>query len=517
MTEGRATTRRASRYRTLARLAPVGIFHADADGQCCYVSRRLTELTEISLRKARADGWLRAVHPADVERVRKEWAKCVRDGEAMHCEYRFRRRDRSIIWVLTQTVPERDPAGRVVGFVGTITDITRRKKVEAELRLSEQRYQALAECAGVGISHLSLDGSTLYLNTAMRAMLELEPQEDYRGLRYEQFFTAQSAARIGQELRGRASGVISSYQAELVGRHGTHRTVVISGAPVRGPDGRVQSVIGTIIDVTARRKAEEALQQARDELEVRVRQRTAELERANQSLADEVMQRQKAEQALRESERHHREAAEYNKRLVMEVDHRVRNNLAGLLSVLSLTRASAQDLKSFADAIEGRLLAMVRVHDALAATGWRPVGMRAMLWSLLEALRRLCGHSADIRIEGEDALLGTRQALPLMMVVQEWFTNSHKYGALSCAGGHVRIRCELSESGDSARVRLRWTESGGPPILHPVRPSLGTELVKAFITRELRGACQMRYPAAGADHEIEFPAQPDENVPQIAT
>ena len=85
----------------------------------------------------------------------------------------------------------------------------------------------------------------------------------------------------------------------------------------------------------------------------------------------EISQSKWAEAALRQSERHHRQAAEYNKRLVLEVDHRVENNLAGLLSLVNLTRGGARSVDAFADAIEGRLLAMSRVHDVLAATGWR--------------------------------------------------------------------------------------------------------------------------------------------------
>jgi PAS domain S-box-containing protein len=607
-------------------MSAVGTFQTDSEGKCCYVSRRWCEFTGISRAEARANGWARILHPDDRDRVILEWSAAVGDATSFQCEYRLRAQDGTVTWILGQAVPEIGRDGVLRGYIGSITDITRQKKAEEELRRSEQRYQALADCAGVGISHLALDGSTVYLNPAMRAMLELEPDEDVRGLRYEQFFTPESSQQIRRGLGARADGLVSSYEAELVGRKGSRRTVVISGAPIPGPDGRVEGAIGTIIDVSDQQRAERALQQAHHELELRVRQRTSELERANRSLAQQVAERRKAEtslmqkaseleavfrafpdlyfrlasdgrilgyyagraydlyaapeqflgkrmtevipppaagalegalqkviatdslvsveyslpmpdgeqwfearlvplledqvavlvreisqrkqteNALRESERHHRQAAEYNKRLVLEVDHRVRNNLAGLLSLVSLTRANARSVDAFADAIEGRLLAMSRVHDVLAATGWRAVDLGELTRSLLEALRALSRHRTTLIVDGPQVLLSPRQILPLMMVVQEWFTNSCKYGALSVPDGWLNINWELEPgSCEPGSIRIRWTESGGPTVESAVSPSLGTELIKSFVTRELRGEFLPSYPTCGADHAIVFP------------
>ena len=622
----RSAPRRRTRYRSLTEMSAVGTFQTDAQGKCLYVSRRWCEFTGISRSEARADGWARVLHPEDRDRIIEEWIAAVRDCSTFQSEYRLCARDGKVIWVLGQAVPEIGRDGVLCGYIGSITDITRQKTAEEELRRSEQRYQALADCAGVGISHLALDGSTVYLNPAMRAMLEVEPDEDVTRLRYEQFFTAESSQRIGRGLGARANGLVSSYQAELVGRHGTRRTVVISGAPIPGSDGCVEGAIGTVIDISDQHRAEQALQQAHDELEVRVQQRTAELERANRSLAQqvserrkaetslmqkaseleavfrafpdlyfrlaadgrilghyaghaydlysppeqflgkrmtdvlpepaarivetglrkafatdalvsieyslptpegeqwfdgrlvplleaqvamlvrEISQRKRAEDALRESERHHRDAAEYNKRLVLEVDHRVRNNLAGLLSLVSLTRANAKSVNAFADAIEGRLLAMSRVHDVLAATGWRAVDLGELTRSLLDALRALSRHRTTLIVKGPNVLLSPRQILPLMMVVQEWFTNSCKYGALSVSDGWLDIHWEVEQAATMPpSIRFRWIESGGPAIDAAVNPSLGTDLIRSFVTRELRGEFLPSYPPTGADHAIVFP------------
>ena len=624
MTATRTAPRPANDYQSLTELSSVGLFRVDASGSCYYVSRQWRRFTGLTLKEAKRGKWAEALHPDDRQRVIDEWTAAFRDRVTYHSEYRFRRGDGVVIWALGQAAPDIGPNGEFRGYVGTVTDVTRQKNAEEELRRSEQRYLALAECAGVGITHLALDGTTLYLNPAMREMLELEAGEDVRQLRYEEFFTPESCLLIRRGLVSRSDGVRSSYEAHLVGRRGTPRIVVISGAPVLGSDGRVESAIGTVIDITARRRAEEAVEHARDDLEVRVRQRTAELERANQSLAQqvaerrkaelglmqkaseleavfrafpdlyfrlsregrilgyyagraydlyvpaeqflgklmsevlpweaarefqsalreledtkslvsveyslpmsdgdrwfearlvplledqvavvvrEISQRRRAEDALRENERHYREAAEYNKRLVLEVDHRVRNNLAGLLSVVALTRANAKSVNAFADAIHGRLLAMSRVHDVLAANGWRQVELGELTRSLLDALKALSRHRATLQVNGARVMLNPAQTLPLMMVVQEWFTNSCKYGALSVPDGTLRVGWDINDPGGS--VRFRWTESGGPPIAAPVLPSLGTELVNSFVTRELRGEFRPSYPSQGADHVLIFRA-----------
>lgn len=615
---------RATDYGSLTELSSVGLFRVDSSGSCCYVSRQWRRLTGLTLKEAKRGSWGQALHPEDRQRVRNEWSVAFQARSTFHSEYRFRAADGVVIWVLAQAVPDIDSEGEFRGYVGTLTDISRQKKAEDELRRSEQRYLALAECAGVGITQLSLDGTTLYLNPAMREMLELEPGEDVTQLRYEQFFSPESCLLIRSGLISRSTGVRSSYEARLVGRRGTPRVVVISGAPVLGTGGRVEGAIGTVVDVTARRKAEDALEQSRDDLELRVSRRTAELERANRSLAQQVAERQKAEaslmqkaseleavfrafpdlyfrlsrdgrilgyyagraydlyappeaflgkpisevlpegparqfesalrqladteslisieyllpmregprwfearmvpllddqvavvvreiserhraeQALRESECHHRETAEYNKRLVLEVDHRVRNNLAGLLSVVALTRANARGVDAFADAIEGRLRAMSHVHDVLAANGSGRVELGELTRSLLDALKALSRHRATLRVDGAPVILNSAQTLPLMMVVQEWFTNSCKYGALSVPDGTLRIGWDVDDA--AGAVRFRWTESGGPPICAPVRPSLGTELVNSFVTRELRGEFRPGYPSTGADHLLVFRA-----------
>ena len=105
-----------------------------------------------------------------------------------------------------------------------------------------------------------------------------------------------------------------------------------------------------------------------------------------------------------------------------------------------------------------------------------------------------------------------RQTLPLSMILVEWFSNSCKYGAHTAHGGRLKVSWEVvtratEEKPAVPHVRLRWQEFGGPQILGPVTPSLGTDLVRGFASRELAGRCELCYPLSGVDHMLEFPVE----------
>jgi PAS domain S-box-containing protein len=118
------------RYQTLANVSPVGIFHTRCDGYTTYVSPAWCQISGLSAEEALGDGWLRAVHPEDRDRLSAHWQESTRLHTTSTADYRFVHPDGSINWVIGQAVPELDVDNQVLGYVGTITDITERKKIE---------------------------------------------------------------------------------------------------------------------------------------------------------------------------------------------------------------------------------------------------------------------------------------------------------------------------------------------------------------------------------------------------
>ena len=139
------------RYQTLAEVSPVGIFRTDAQGQTTYVNPRWCQITGLSARDALGKGWLCVVHSQDREQVAQGWHEAVQAPHSLTADYRFVHPDGTVAWVMGQAVPEKDDAGRVVGYVGTITDITEKKQLESRL-LRTQRLESVGRLAS-GIAH----------------------------------------------------------------------------------------------------------------------------------------------------------------------------------------------------------------------------------------------------------------------------------------------------------------------------------------------------------------------------
>ncbi len=133
-----------------------------------------------------------------------------------------------------------------------------------ELKESEGRYRALADNSGVGVWHITPEGRTIYANPAMAAMLGIGDPRDLREETYHQFFTPETLEAIKREHVRRLEGLPSNYEMEIVQPGGAHRRAMLYGAPMMGPDGKLQSLIGTFIDITERKRAEEALRESEE-------------------------------------------------------------------------------------------------------------------------------------------------------------------------------------------------------------------------------------------------------------
>jgi PAS domain S-box-containing protein len=129
------------RYQTLANISPVGIFRTDANGSTTYVNPTWCQLSGFSADDALGVGWLKAVHPDDIKSLADNWQAATHLHTPSLADYRFVHPDGSIVWVMGQAVPEMNSANQIIGYVGTITDITERKRVE-DLKLAVKKAES---------------------------------------------------------------------------------------------------------------------------------------------------------------------------------------------------------------------------------------------------------------------------------------------------------------------------------------------------------------------------------------
>ena len=168
------------RYRALARFAPVGIFRADREGHCLYVNNRWCDLAGLTPERAMGMGWIKALDSEDRDRIIAEWNAAAIDGRDFQGEFRFRRPNGRVTWVHGSAVPSLGPDGAITGFLGSVTDLTERKRAEEERRqldahmLHTQKLESLGVLAG-GIAHDFNNLLTSVLGNASIAAAALPP------------------------------------------------------------------------------------------------------------------------------------------------------------------------------------------------------------------------------------------------------------------------------------------------------------------------------------------------------
>ncbi len=139
------------RFRSLANNAPVGIFQTNLAGETVFVNEAWCQLAGLDREGAKGDGWIHAVHSDDRQRVIREWQVACGQGLPSHTEFRFRRPDGRIVWLQGNAEPLRDPQDQMLGYIGTVADITSRKL--AEQALSENQQRVANELTGMRSLH----------------------------------------------------------------------------------------------------------------------------------------------------------------------------------------------------------------------------------------------------------------------------------------------------------------------------------------------------------------------------
>jgi diguanylate cyclase (GGDEF)-like protein/PAS domain S-box-containing protein len=164
-------------FRALAYVSPVGIFRADPRGAAIYVNRRWSKIAGIDDHQTLGDGWQTVVHPHDRLRVKREWEAFVQHPTEWHAEFRLQRPDGEVRWVECKAVPERNQAGEVRGYAGTVSDITERRRSEQALEESERLFRCFFQQGNIGLAIIAPDGHWMQINQTFRRMLGYDEQE----------------------------------------------------------------------------------------------------------------------------------------------------------------------------------------------------------------------------------------------------------------------------------------------------------------------------------------------------
>lgn len=272
-----------------------------------------------------------------------------------------------------------------------------------------------------------------------------------------EFSVEEWAERVHPEDRERAAGELRAC-LETGAPYSTEYRIVLPSGEIRhvegraravlGEDGRPVRALGVVVDVTERKQTEE-------------RQRL----------------------------------------LMREIDHRAKNALAVVQAAVRLSQAETRE--EFAAAVEGRVQAIARVHNLLAASRWTGASLGKLIEGEIALHQRGDGGGARVRAEGPEIVLEPDAAQPFALVLHELFANAVRHGALSVPEGTVTITWRADPAAN--RLGLVWREHGGPRVSEPTRKGFGSTLIAASVERQLDGKLRRTWARDGLKVELDVP------------
>jgi len=399
--------------------------------------------------------------PAHLQYEESNILKRIALGERIeHFETTRVRKDGMLVRVSLSISPIRNAHGSVVGVSSIARDVTHNKQAEQALADRNRQLELAAKHALVGrfateidVARGDLKSQRAQVSPGFAAIYGL-PEEtteisvgDWRSLVHSDDLPQylEHSQKVFAERRG-------EHHAEfrIVRPSGTIRWIEARSFIDYDQAGHARRLVGVNIDITERKRAEEA-----------------------------------------------REI------LNAELDHRVKNALATVAAVISHTQQGSGSVADFAVALDGRIRSMAATHELLSSHQWHGV-------SLMKLIRRELAPYAtrnNTEINGPPVLLKPEAGRAIAMVLHELATNAAKYGALSSKDGRVAIRWDQYLNGHARSLLVfEWQEIGGPPVIAVGKSSYGTSTIRDLIPYEFGGTVDLVLAREGVRCRLELPS-----------
>jgi two-component system, chemotaxis family, CheB/CheR fusion protein len=364
-----------------------------------------------------------------------------------------------------RTLPYRTTDNVISGVVITFIDITRISAAEARigeltsnLRTRINELETILDLIPVGVIIGGSEESQEVMINSYGARL-LHAAERRKGLRpvpvqFRLFEGDKELPRESQPLEraARTGEGVSNWEGQLENQQGDRVHVMISATPLFTEAGGIRGAVAVIVDISQHKHAE-------------------------------------AQQQF----------------LLGELQHRVKNILATIVSLGTRMARRQSSAEEFRGAFLDRLFAMGRTHDLLTTGAWSGTNMRSLVEAAL-APHVTTGKGAIV-LDGPEIRLAAGPATTLGMVFHELATNAAKYGALSKADGRVDVSWKLLDDKQTGgqRLELNWTEADGPRVDDPGQSGFGTSFITRSVEYELGGKANLDFTPEGLRCKIEIP------------
>jgi PAS domain S-box-containing protein len=201
----------------------------------------------------------------------------------------------------------------------------------------------------------------------------------------------------------------------------------------------------------------------------------------------------------------HKEDEAQSKMLIDELNHRVKNTLSTVQSIVWQTLRTPSDPIVMRESIESRLFALSRSHDLLTREKWEITGLLDIVHDALEPFGVSGGRADRIAVTGKNIRFPPKSALALGIAFNELATNAVKYGALSNAAGSILIEWTMETTPAGQRLLLNWKEKDGPPVTPPAHKGFGSRVIERGLAHELEGITHLNYRPDGLVCTMDIP------------
>ena len=426
--------RNEARFRQLADSMPQLVWTAEPDGRVDYFNRRLSLFTT-------RGPWRPAVYAEDRPRTVEAWKSAVRTGSPYEIEHRLQLADGRFRWFLTRAVPVPDETGQVMKWYGTSTDVDDRRRVEEEREIArieatteKIRIEALMEALPVGVALVDESGGNVQSNI-MYDQIWGEPRPEARSVddygKYKAWWI-DSGRQVQPDEWASARAVkkgesVTGQMMRIERFDGTTAFVMNSAVPIHDVDGKITGSAVVILDITERIEIEQALKQAKDELEDKVRERTAELILLLEDLEKSRDDLRKLASELVLAEERER------KKISVTLHDEVAQTLAAARMRIDLLRSKPgdDDSRRAIDEAQQLLVQAIRETRALMTDISNPVlydmGLRVAVQSLTEEVTARKGISVSCSFGGRLTSLAQDLEVMIFQLVKELVQNIVKH------------------------------------------------------------------------------------------
>lgn len=438
-------------YKVVIEGAPAMLWLGDAVGKCVFLNKAQRDFWGVEIEEVATFDWLSTVSPDDIGPLVAQFEGAMRDQSPFTVEARYRRADGAFRILRTEARPRFDASGEFSGMIGVNIDVTEQRRNERDLRETRDTLALATSASRLGWVQWTYATGKVTWDDRGREIFglgeEMDTIEDWMSR-----ISPDDRSALSAEIRASAaSGRPFDFTYGIVRPDGAVRRVHGTGTAHVGQDKELLGGTGLVRDVTEQWKE-----------------------------------------------------TEFQSLLIGELNHRIKNVLAVMRSLISQTETEGRTAKEFQTQIVGRMHAL-SVGLATLNTASNRMDIRDLIEAVLGPFRD--EKSASIDLNGPSADLPSQAGRAIALALHELATNAVKYGALSTRDGKVRVTWGVGGDGENRTLDLSWTESGGPPVKTPAKQGFGTRLLDSVTALEIDGEAHLAFHPTGVCYSLKVCAR----------